>query len=452
VVTKAGFTCGVDAESFAISPNDFTRFLDRAGEDGRQFVNVLSQVGRPAFRLASMQRWDWRGRAETAALLASPLQARPKASVYYPYVDGQRFLSFFERERIAVIPMLDARFIYDATRRQVLRTPDASEEAIKQYAGGYARLAAQHRVSVTFWEIGNEEYQGNEMAAVDFAATAARYIQAVRQVSPQAKFSVPLNIWRQDWRQWSDRLLTALKERRIEPDFVTVHYYHPSAFTDRVTDETVDYLKARGFPRTKMAITEWRHSSQADEFDQGIKAAPLYTRFLLFFMRHPDVAAACVHAFPLFGGIAEWSNGAVWTSYAKHEPGHRRQDGGGRPQWRVLPFGRAQGMVLAATRGKALIAYREQPGGMSAYAFSAGGKGMAIVVTNESAEDRVQVFTDIARERANRLTGELVRPAAMPGRWEVQRFSAATLAVVQLGPSALRLQVAPNSVTVLRLD
>lgn len=412
-----------DAESFAINPTDFSRLTDING-DGVGFGIVLTSLGKPVLRLASMQRWDWRGEAQSAALVSSSLNPMPRSSLGYRYFSAKQYYDFAKTYGISTVPMLDARYFYDETDGTVRNTAENIEKAASQYASGYARFIKNGGYDVAFWEIGNEDYtKALKYKPEQYAKVVKGFVNAVLEVDPKAKFCIQINTWDSYQRSWSAAVLSALKGYERHVDYAAVHYYNPVDFTDRITDEIITFLRVRGFFRTKLAITEWRHSSLPDEYDRTFKSAAVYSRYTLFMLRHRGVAASCVHALPLFGGLAEWSNGSNWTAYSESLGGIGIPDLQKRPRWRVLPFGLAHKMITDSFSGRTLAGYSENPGKTSVYLFS-GASNRSLIIVNESAletTESVMLDTPTTRISGTELFSNNI--AAKPTDTEPQPWS-----------------------------
>lgn len=383
---KAANYIGADAESFAVSPTDFSRFTNSKTPDGEHFGSVMDQLGKPVLRLASMQRWDWRGEKETLALISGATKTT-RTKVGYPYFSGKQYYEYCKLHGIKTIPMLDVRYFYDADDGTVKKTSEHIERAAAHYAAGYAKFIKAGKYDVLFWEIGNEEfYESSHVSSEAYALITRAFIRAILVVDPNARFGIQLNIWKQDWKRWSEGVLKNLGGFENHINYVAYHYYNPVDYTNKITDEIVNFIKESGFNDTKLAITEWRHSGLPDIYDQAFRSASLYSRFLLFFIRHPDVEVSCIHAFPLFGGLAEWSNGIYWTSYVDGAV-NRRRDTGNIPRWRILPFGHAQKMIQGVIHDGQLMDFSERPGKLSSYLFNRKEGGYALVLVNESSSE-----------------------------------------------------------------
>lgn len=388
-----------DAESFAIKPTDFSRITALNGE-GRGFADVLASIGKPVLRLASMQRWDWRGEAQSAALVSSKFIQRPRNALGYRYFSAKQYYDFAKAYGVSTVPMLDARYFYDETDETVKDTADNIEKAAEQYAAGYARFIKDGDYDVAFWEIGNEDYtKALNYRPEKYAKVVKGFIKAVLEVDPNARFCIQINTWDAYHRNWSAAVLSALKGYERHIDYAAVHYYNPVDYTDGITDEIITFLRERGFFKTKLAITEWRHSSQPDEYDRTFRSAAVYSRYLLFMLRHDGIEASCVHALPLFGGLAEWSDGRNWTAYSAGLGTIGIQDTLKTPRWRILPFGLAHKMIKDASSARTLTHYSENPGKTSVYLFG-GALSRSLIIVNESAvesNDSVVLDSVIAR-------------------------------------------------------
>ncbi|MBI5643964.1 MAG: hypothetical protein HY954_10885 [Deltaproteobacteria bacterium] len=384
-VKKSFYFC-TDAESFAIQPTDFTRLTDMNGE-GVQFAEVLYGLGNPVLRLASMQRWDWRSEEASLALVQSSFRTKPLKALGYNYMTAKQYYDFAKANGVASIPMLDVRYFYDANDKTVKDTADNLSQAAAQYAAGYAEFIKKGGYKVLFWELGNEDYSESlHFSPEKYAKVVKAFIDAVLKVDPKAKFCIQINIWDGKSRSWTDRALSGLKGYERHIDYAAVHYYNQVDFTDRITDEIVTYLRGKGFFKTRLAITEWRHSGDPDEYDRKFKSAAVYARYLLYMVKHRDIEYSCVHSLPVFGGLAEWSDGAFWTGYSEELGAIGIPDTAKTSRWRVLPFGLAQKMIIDALEGRSLIDYSENPGKTSAYLFS-GSSGRSMVIINEGAAE-----------------------------------------------------------------
>lgn len=412
-----------DAESFAVNPADFLR-ITALDKEGAGFGEALSAVGKPALRLASMHRWDWRGESQSAALVSSSLNSRPRNSLGYRYFNAKQYYDFAKANGISTIPMLDARYFYDSDDGTVKNTAGNIEKAAAQYAGRYARFIKEGGYDIDFWEIGNEDYTPVLQYKPELYAKVVKgFIKAVLEVSPDARFCIQINIWDSYQRSWSAAVLSSLKGYESHIDYAAVHYYNPVDFTDRITDETISFLREHGFFKTRLAITEWRHTSLPDEFDRTFKSAAVYSRYALFMLRHIGIEAACVHALPLFGGLAEWSDGSNWTAYSQRLGRIGIPDAQKTPRWRVLPFGLAEKMITDASAGRALAGYSENPGRISAYLFS-NARSRSLIIVNESAFEATDSIK--LAGGATQLTGtELFSndPEARPSDTEPQPWS-----------------------------
>lgn len=401
---KSNFYFGADVESFVNKPADFSRWTDGVSTDSNEFKNLLDFLGKPTLRFASLQRWDWRGEKETLALITSPEYHKIRrqngmpgaiSNIGYNFVTAQSFYDFNKINEISTIPMLDVRIFYDAVAGNVKEIPKNTSLAANQYAAGYANFIKKNGYDVPFWEIGNEEYMTKyQYSAEDYARVVRAYINAVLKINPDAKFGIQLYLFNfhPEWRVWSEKVLDNLKEYSKHIDYACLHYYGDGIFSDPLTGDAIKILRSKGFTKTKVAVTEWRHSANPDTFDQEFRSASLFSRFLMFMVRHPDIDFACVHAFPFYGGLAEWSNGTTWTSYGGKGPGILRKDSVGKPRWRLLPFGMSQRMIMDATRGNRLVDYKENPKALSLYLFSKPSGGYSLIVINEASNS---VFEEV---------------------------------------------------------
>lgn len=472
---KDRFIHCADAESFALLPNDFSRFTQTSGEDGLQFKNVLERLGKPALRLASMQRWDWRGEAESNALVSSEyfqevrkawgLSGRQKA-INYHYLSAKQYFEYSKANGVSSIPMLDVRFFFDSKEGKVKKTADNLKLAATQYAAGYAKFVIAGNYKILFWEIGNEEYLSQyKFSPNEYAAVVKAYIDAVRQVDPSAKFGIQLATWLPEWKNWSQQVLQNLKGYENYISYANFHHYAPWYFTDVEIANEMTFLSNLGFKNTKLAITEWRPTARANIDDQFFKSASAFSRHFMFMVRQPDIEMACVHSFPLFGGLAEWSDGTRWTSYSGMGIG--RKDPIGRPRWRILPFGTAQKMIIDVMTNSHLYAYSEDVGKLSYYQFNKIKGGNSLVVINESAsavEGKIIIKSSslITSIRGEELFSE--NPNAIPKDTEPQPWSVKPItigqsradlssgSVVSLGSSnAVQVRLRPFSVVTLEL-
>jgi hypothetical protein len=422
---RGAFYFGADAESFAIFPVDFSRLLKKNSPAEKEFSLIIQELGRPALRLASMQRWDWRGEKATRALVGY----RKYSEIPYPYFEARSYYDFAKKNHVKTIPMLDTKFFYDQADGVVKVTPDNVSAAASQYAAGYAKFIRDGNYDVVFWEIGNEDYAGNygfPPNADDYAKVVRNFIDAVRLVDPNARFGIQYNDWKPEWRRWSFEVLEKLKGYEKYVNFAVVHYYSAAAFTDRTTDQMVSNLREKGFATTELAITEWRHDYRGDSLDQHFHAASQYARFLLFLIRHPDIDVSCVHAFPIFGGLAEWSNGQFWSSYSGNGPRQRQKDSSGKAHWRILPFGLAQRMIMDATKGNRLADYKENPGGLSTYLFNKPAGGYSLVLVNEgpgAVHEKISVRTKMPLARVTGQEVFCLDPDAIPQDVDPQPWS-----------------------------
>lgn len=424
---KERFYFCADAESFAIIPTNFSRLTDMASEDGRMFGTLLKQIGKPVLRLASMQRWDWRGEAATLALVSSDFSARRKNVIGYPYFTAKQYFDFAKANGIVTIPMLDARFFYDSEDGSVKSTPENIEKASRQYAAGYARFIKKGGYDIAFWEIGNEDYSSRfKFSAERYSRVVKGFIDEVKKVMPNAKFGINLNTWSPEFNSWAASLLKNLKGYEKQIDYAVVHYYSPVDYTDHITNDILTFLRDNGLNRTKLAITEWRHSWKPDEYDRTFKSAPVFARYLMFLLRHPDVEAGCVHSLPLFGGLAEWSNGSQWTVYSEHAGKIGVLDKVGIPRWRILPFGHAQKMIVDAVKERQISDYNENPGKVSTYLFKKATSGYSVIITNESASSISDDIIIKSKKPLHTVTGKELfcdDPQALPRDQEPQPWS-----------------------------
>lgn len=466
-MTKKSFIYGADAESFAIFPSDFSRWMNLQSVDGKQFSDLMTSLGRPVLRLASMQRWDWRGENETLLLVKSNNHQNNKKTIGYPYFTATQYYDFCKAYQIETIPMLDVRLFYDSITGTTKLTSDNVSVASQQYASGYAEFIKKGNYKIAFWEIGNEDYsKDHNMAPSSYAKITRAFIDAIVKIEPSARFCIHLNIWRPDWRSWSETVLDKLKGYEDYISYAAVHYYSESAFSDKIADETINFLRSKGFLRTRLAITEWRHTYLPDEYDQTFQSASRYSRYLMFLLRHPEIEVSCVHAFPLFGGLAEWSNGNFWTSYSNSEPSKRRRDTVGRPRWRVLPFGHAQRMLIDATRGYSLRDYNENPGFLSEYLFSKQSGGYSLVIINENSQTQDVEIVIKSENRVKHLSGKELYcpdPYALPQDgvyqpWSVipvssgGRSDGSTVSTFALSDGIIKANIRPFSVISLDLQ
>ena len=460
VQSKKNFIFCADAESFAVNPTDFSR-ITALEKEGTGFGEVLSSVGKPVLRLASMHRWDWRGESQSAALVSSSFNSRPRNSLGYRYFNAKQYYDFAKTNGISTIPMLDARYFYDEDEGVVKNTAGNIEKAAAQYAAGYARFITDSGYDVAFWEIGNEDYTPALRYKPELYAKVVKgFIKAVLEVNPDARFCIQINIWDSYQRSWSAAVLSSLKGYESRIDYAAVHYYNPVDFTDRITDETITFLREHGFFKTRLAITEWRHTSQPDEYDRTFKSAAVYSRYTLFMLRHIGIEAACVHALPLFGGLAEWSDGSNWTAYSQGLGKIGIPDTQKTPRWRVLPFGLAEKMITDAYTGRTLAGYSENPGKTSVYLFS-GALSRSLIIVNESAfeaTDSVTLATGVTRLTGTELFSD--NAEAKPSDIEPQPWSIRPLYIgfqensssVAATVNGLSFRVRPYSVVKVDID
>jgi hypothetical protein len=466
VFPKDRFYFCADAESFAVVPTDFSKLVDMASKDGRQFGKVLKQIGKPTLRLASMQRWDWRGEAETLALVSSSFSARRKNRIGYHYFTAKQYFDFAKVNGISTIPMLDARFFYDQEDGSVKSTPENIEKAARQYAGGYAKFINDGGYDVAFWEIGNEDYSYKyKFSAELYAKVVKGYIDEVKKVIPGARFGIQLNIWSPEFKSWALRLLKSLKGYEKHINYAVVHYYSPVDYTDKINDDMMNFLRENGFNRTKLAVTEWRHSWKPDEYDRTFKSAPVFARYLMFLFRRHDVEAACVHALPIFGGLAEWSNGSQWTAYSEGLGKIGIPDKVGIPRWRILPFGLAQKMIVDAVMNCKFADYKENFGKVSIYLFKKTTGGYSLVITNESDSSVSDDIKIVSKITLHSVTGNelfCADPQAFPLDEEPQPWSVKPINIgensdissgssVVLKGSVLKVNLRPYAVITLDL-
>lgn len=432
------FYFGADAESFAILPTDYSRLTNMNSSDGIGFSDTLRQLGRPVLRFASMQRWDWRGEFETRALVASSFNQRlrqqkgyqgAQTDINYHYVSAQHYFEFCKKNHITTIPMLDVGFFYDSALKQVQRCSTDLAAASKQYAAGYTSFVKRGGYDVLLWEIGNEEYLPQyQFSPEEYVLVTKAYIKAVLEVDPNAKFGIQLYLadLAPEWKSWSIAVLDGLKDYSDHIDYACLHYYHYKYFRDSTTDAAMEILRKRGYLRTKIALTEWRPGAAANDDDQQFKSASLYSRYLMFALRSPAIGVACVHAFPLFGGLAEWSDGRAWTSYTDSGSGQRRRDTAGQPRWRILPFGHAQRMIMDATRGNQLVDFQENPGKLSLYLYRKPKGGYSLIIVNEGRSAVSDTISIRYGALFSRITGRelfCADPEAFPRDSEPQPWS-----------------------------
>lgn len=422
---KQAYYIGADAESFAVSPTDFSRFTNPNTTDGAQFGVVMKQLGKPVLRLASLQRWDWRGEKETLALISGATKTT-RTKVGYPYFSGKQYFEYCKANGIKTIPMLDVRYFYDADDGTVKKTSEHIDRAAAHYAAGYAKFIKAGKYDILFWEIGNEEYsESSYVSSEEYALITRAYIKAILAVEPNARFGIQLNIWKPEWNKWSQAVLQNLSGVENHINYIAYHFYNPVDYTNQITDEIVSFIKKFGFADTKLAITEWRHSWMPDIYDQTFMSASVYSRYLLFFIRHPDVEVSCIHAFPLFGGLAEWSNGSYWTSFIEGAV-NRRRDTSNTPRWRVLPFGHAQKMIQDVIHDGQLMDFSERPGKFSSYLFNRKEGGYALVLVNESSSEVSEQITIKSPIRLASVEGKELfseNPDAIPRDMEPQPWS-----------------------------
>lgn len=442
---KNTFHFCADAESFAVNPTDFSRMTDLYGE-GPAFGKVLGALGRPILRLASMQRWDWRGEIQTTALVTSSYNKTPKTKLDYPYFTAEQYYEFAKSYGIKTVPMLDVRFFYNEDKKSVEITSENFAEASTQYAAGYARFIKEHKYDILFWEIGNEEYYtASWLPPKEYAKVAKAFIDAISKVSPEAKFGIQLSIWSGDWRSWSEIMLRELKGYEKKIDYAAVHIYNPLQFASQRIDEIMIFLRERGFFNTKLAVTEWRHTSDPDEYDRTFKSASAYSRYTLFMLRQRGIGVSCVHALPLFGGLAEWSDGKNWTAYSEELETIGIPDVLKTPRWRVLPFGLAQKMIIDAAKGRMLTEYSENPSSVSVYLF--GGAGHSIILINESpveSVDSIKLYNgpEISEISGNELfsTDVDAKPSDIePQPWSIRPLYIGSLNSSSKGSSAVAI-------------
>lgn len=354
---SAPFTFGVDAESFANPPSDFTLWMTDPGES-KSFREVLQTFGKPAFRFATIQRWDWRGKTQTDRLISSDLNSLMlKQQGYnlsvkqraYNYVSFKTYYDFCKKYSIESIPMLDVRFFYDATTDKVVDTASSIDAACSQIVYPYVKAVKENGNKILFWEIGNEEYlPAYQFPPKKYAFIVKAFLKSIKAADPDAKVGIQLYLsdLQSDWFNWSTQVLQELYDVRNQIDYASLHYYSMQYFEPKANAKIGDILVRYGFSKTKIAVTEWRHNSYANEEDQSPDFAPILTDYLLKLYLSDNVEIACVHAFPFFGGLAEWSNGKQWTSYAVNVAGRRKSDTTGIPHWRILPFGAIASEVL----------------------------------------------------------------------------------------------------------
>lgn len=156
----------------------------------------------------------------------------------YGWAEPEAFFSFCRQAGLTAWYELNPAYLYDAgadTIGQLSPLPrDASKRDVTLDPARYLPLALEHAKDLArtcmrqgvdvVWEVGNEDYVYFEPEG--YAAVAAAFIKAIREVSPTARFALCGDSESWDTRTWQMAMLRALREEGIESfDYSSVHCY-----------------------------------------------------------------------------------------------------------------------------------------------------------------------------------------------------------------------------------